>query len=636
MDEDAQLIGQTIAGRYEVTGLLGAGGMGAVYVAKQMPLGRQVALKVIRPGLITDSQSVERFKREATTVSQLLHPNIVTVYDFGQAERGLLFIAMELLPGENLRQRLRRTGPIPWQTVLGIVRDIAGGLSAAHAQGVIHRDLKPDNVMLIDAGRPDFVKLLDFGVAKLTEHQGGGNLTNTGMLVGTPGYMAPEAVLKGITTDPRSDIYAVGVLFFEMLTGATMFTAPTPVALVMKHATERPPLISDLKPQTPVPMAVENLVQQMIAKEPDDRPPDAKTLVGILEHMMRFGDDLPADPFSTGAYKLVQTTGSVPVAGHSPPPASDDDDEPTQINAHNPLAVDNTEEDTAPSAKTDQNFEPPTAEPVTRTFAGAPVANTPATGSTPRPTIAPTGETSSPEVAVVRSGQDTMDSIRQAGVGSGGGGLVAAALVAVVIALGIAAAAWWFLGRTPPEEVPIAAPTPTDPAPDPAPPVPTEPPPKSAHERCDEGDAAACAEAATAATDPKMALALHKRACDAKLAASCVTAAEATTSEDEKKQLLKRACELGDEARCEAAAVEAKVDDVIEEPPSTERKTRRKRTRRTRKKPAAEEPAVEEPVEKDPGGFVPDLLLDDKPKRKIKKPKPKPKDDGHVPDLMLE
>ena len=234
------LVGRVLGGRFQIERPLKRGGMGQVYAAKDTQEGeRAVAVKVVRQALLEDPQAVARFKREARLVTDLRHDNIVTSLATGQ-DGTLLWIAMELLDGESLRERLDARGRMSWQETLPIIEQVVRALQVAHEKGVIHRDLKPENVMLVG----ERAKLLDFGVAKQTtvEGQSGtSNMTGTGLIVGTPGYVAPEVVLEGRTDDPRSDFYALGVTWFEMLTAQKPFTAKTAFALAMRHAHEAPP-----------------------------------------------------------------------------------------------------------------------------------------------------------------------------------------------------------------------------------------------------------------------------------------------------------------------------------------------------------------------------------------------------------
>ena len=277
-----------MAGRYRLERELGAGGMGEVYVAIQEPLGRQVALKLMRAGL--KGSSAQRFEREAKSLAAITHPNIVTLFDYGRTDDGELFMVMELLPGMTLRAHVARRGRLAPAEALPIVVDICRALEATHRGGIVHRDLKPENVMLVDVGGgATIVKVLDFGIARLHDvPDGDARLTQTGHLVGTPGYMAPETVLEGVLDDPRSDLYAVGVILWEMLTNHPLFQALTPIALVMKHALEPPPtLTATLSLTTPPHPALEELLARLLHKDRLQRFPSASAVIDAIAALPR-------------------------------------------------------------------------------------------------------------------------------------------------------------------------------------------------------------------------------------------------------------------------------------------------------------------------------------------------------------
>jgi len=317
MDERDDLIGQTIAGRYRVTSKIGAGGMGAVYAAVQENLSREVAVKVILASLARDPLVITRFEREAQLVARLSHPNIVTVHDFGRLDDGALYIVMERLQGTALSKLLRVHGRMPWPTTLRIVRDVTSAVAAAHKAGVIHRDLKPDNVMLVDAeGRPDFVKVLDFGVAKQTDRHDleSARLTGSGMIVGTPGYMAPEVLFAGTSADARADLYAIGLIWLEMLLGRPVYAGGTPASVLVRQATEPPPMLDVTAPDAGVPAHVQRLIYRLVEKDPDKRTPDAATLLADLDAILQLTASgafaLPREPAgpwlsSTGGQESV-------------------------------------------------------------------------------------------------------------------------------------------------------------------------------------------------------------------------------------------------------------------------------------------------------------------------------------------
>ena len=282
--------GAQIAGRYTVERLLGRGGSGEVYLATQAPLQRQVALK-IQLARIANPETADRFRREAGVVAQLQHPHVVTLLDFGIADDGRAFFAMEYLGGRSLRDLVEAEGRLDWRRTLEIMRDVARALAAAHARGVVHHDLKPANVMLVDAeGTKDFVKVVDFGIAKVLEPDTTGDpLTEDGVIKGTPGYLSPEQ-LRGVRDEPRSDLYAVGVMAFQLLAGVPPFRGSTALALSVMHAFDQPPLPSGLAPDANIPVDVEALVLRLLAKRPQMRPPSAEALIDEIEVLLAAND----------------------------------------------------------------------------------------------------------------------------------------------------------------------------------------------------------------------------------------------------------------------------------------------------------------------------------------------------------
>jgi serine/threonine protein kinase len=217
--------GTVVAGRYEIVKLLGEGGMGAVYRAQDRELERVVALKVIRPELARNAQVLQRFKQELILARQITHRNIIRIFDLGHAE-GMRFITMEFIEGEDVSGILARRGKLPAHEAVAIVTQVARGLEAAHSEGVVHRDLKPQNVMMDAAGK---ASVMDFGIARSMDAS---NMTRTGALLGTPTYMSPEQA-QGKKVDARSDIYTLGIIFYELLTGRPPFEADNPMATLV-------------------------------------------------------------------------------------------------------------------------------------------------------------------------------------------------------------------------------------------------------------------------------------------------------------------------------------------------------------------------------------------------------------------
>ncbi len=270
-------IGKTIAAKYRVEQMIGEGGMGKVYKATQTALDKPVVLKVLRQALLSDERTVARFQREAKAASRLNHPNSISVLDFGQADDGALFIAMEYVQGKDLHQLLSREWPLTEGRVIRLMSQVLSALADAHSAGVIHRDLKPENIMVEQRrGEADFVKVLDFGIAKIVDGSGddGPALTRAGFVCGTPEYMSPEQA-RGAQLDHRSDLYAVGVILYQLITGLLPFDSDSAVGFATKHLTEMPPLPSKRRPDAKPSPAMERLIMRALAKNPDDRPQTA-------------------------------------------------------------------------------------------------------------------------------------------------------------------------------------------------------------------------------------------------------------------------------------------------------------------------------------------------------------------------
>ncbi|HEX4446983.1 MAG TPA: protein kinase [Polyangiaceae bacterium] len=244
------LVGTVLSRRWRLTSKLGEGGMGEVYAADSMAGGPRVAVKVLRPEFVSDPQVLSRFLEEARTSIRLVHPNIVRVIEGSQAEDGSPYLVMELLDGVPLGAYTQNGGRVPLAQAVPILQGILAGLAAAHSQGVVHRDLKPDNVLLTrDAGGTFVVKVLDFGIAKVMDVAGGmGVRTRTGMLLGTPAYMSPEQARNARDVDQRADLWSAGVLFYEMLTGRSAFPAPTEYARLAALLSSEPEPVTKVDP----------------------------------------------------------------------------------------------------------------------------------------------------------------------------------------------------------------------------------------------------------------------------------------------------------------------------------------------------------------------------------------------------
>jgi tetratricopeptide (TPR) repeat protein/predicted Ser/Thr protein kinase len=266
-----------LGGRYEILALLGEGGMGAVYKARDREVDRDVALKVIRPELAEHPDIVRRFKQELILARQVTHKNVVRIFDLGEAE-GAKFISMEYIDGRDLRSHLAERGKFAPEEAVGIIDQVCRALEAAHAEGVIHRDLKPQNIMVDNHGR---VAVMDFGIAHSTELQG---LTQTGMLLGTPEYMSPEQA-EGEKTDARSDLFSLGIIFYELLTGKSPYAATTPAATLLKRMQERP--VAPTKIDPAIPKYVNDIVVRCLEIDPQRRYGSAREISQDLESRQR-------------------------------------------------------------------------------------------------------------------------------------------------------------------------------------------------------------------------------------------------------------------------------------------------------------------------------------------------------------
>ena len=342
--EGDEYVGKLIAQKYRVEALIGEGGMGKVYRATQVALDKPVVLKVLRQSLLSDERTVARFQREAKAASRLNHPNSISIIDFGQADDGALFIAMEYVSGRDLHQILSREWPLPESRVIRLVSQVLSALQDAHAAGVIHRDLKPENIMVEPrrGGETDFVKVLDFGIAKIQDAgaDDGPALTRAGFVCGTPEYMSPEQA-RGAQLDHRSDLYAVGVILYQLTTGLLPFESDSAVGFATKHLTEEPPAPSRRRPDAKISPAMERLILKTLSKSPDDRPQTAESfkteLIGVgkeSRRALRRGVSssvlapIPTKGGISGEWKDRTDTGASPWEKHeetvrsSPPTAS--------------------------------------------------------------------------------------------------------------------------------------------------------------------------------------------------------------------------------------------------------------------------------------------------------------------------
>jgi serine/threonine protein kinase len=264
-------VGQTVAQKYLIHQVIGRGGMGIVYSATHLSLDRPVAVKMLNRALLADPTVVARFHREARAASRLNHPNSISILDFGQTEDGTLFMALEFLPGRTLARVITEEFPVQARRVVKIGSQILAALTEAHALGILHCDIKPENVMLeIRHDEADVVKVLDFGIAKLRDGSGSQKLTREGMACGTPGYASPEQA-RGEELDPRSDLYSVGVVLYELVSGKLPYEAATPGALLAKMLVEQPVALRRRRPDLVVPHDLEAVIMRALATDRQER-----------------------------------------------------------------------------------------------------------------------------------------------------------------------------------------------------------------------------------------------------------------------------------------------------------------------------------------------------------------------------
>src|SRR5947209_12948730 len=329
---DDELVGKTLADKYRIEELINEGGMGSVYRSTHVLMDKVVAVKVLHPSLAADDKIVARFSREAKAASRISHPHALNVTDFGEDEDGVVFLVMEYLNGETLKDVIHKDGPMPLTRAVEIIRQVSGALEAAHNEGVVHRDLKSDNIMLIDVGGGDWAKVLDFGIAKIIENvDQDPALTAPNLIIGTPQYMSPEQCSQAADIDSRSDIYSLCVILYEMLVGHVPFTGESPTAIMMKHLQETPPSV--LEERKDVPAAVGRVVARAMAKRPEDRYQTVSELSEAFTSAAEGKESAAVAADIAGTPERTTSRILVPTGANEPPrtTASEETDEETLV-----------------------------------------------------------------------------------------------------------------------------------------------------------------------------------------------------------------------------------------------------------------------------------------------------------------
>ena len=330
------LIGRVVLGRYEILQRIGIGGMGAVYVGRQRPVDRKVALKVLRADLMSNEHVKQRFRREAEIIGSLRHPNTIQLIDYGESDDGMSVMVMELLVGQALNERLKTGGPLGVLEAMRVGEEVAASLAEAHLVGLVHRDLKPANIFLAEVGRQSHAKVLDFGIARLMDEEAT-RLTSTGQVFGTPRYMSPEQATSTADVDARSDLYSLGLIIYECVVGQPPFVAQTSIQYLSAHTTQPPPKLRQAQPEAPE--ALEALIDACLAKDPLARPQSAEAVAEALSSIRRTleAGGTPALPmFGAGTSRPRTHTAEIPDPTARVGPPRSGGERPTEVAAKVP------------------------------------------------------------------------------------------------------------------------------------------------------------------------------------------------------------------------------------------------------------------------------------------------------------
>lgn len=338
------LLGSVVADRYHVIKKLGEGGMGAVYLAEHVKMGRKSALKVMHPGMNADPDAIARFNREAANASRLSHPNICGIYDFGETSEGLIYLAMEFIEGRSLTDHIEKDGALVPARAASIVHQTADALQVAHDAGIVHRDLKPDNIMVAkNRDGSDLVKVVDFGIAKASSSDAQ-KVTKTGLVVGTPEYMSPEQ-LSGDKLDGRSDIYSLGLVAFNCLTGKLPFPSESAQEAMIMRLTDRPRTLAETRPEVEWPQGLQDVMDKALARDANERYQSAAQFGREFSAAVM---DMPATQVTEGATmvmsaapaaKAAAKTAAAPAANVPKTRVAERDDSPARGSRATPVVA---------------------------------------------------------------------------------------------------------------------------------------------------------------------------------------------------------------------------------------------------------------------------------------------------------
>lgn len=354
-DEADSFIGMVLDGKYKIERLIGKGGMGNVYESKQLHMGLLVAVKILHPHLITDGTAVERFRREARSAHAVNHPNAISIMDFGVTTDNILYLVMELIDGISLHALIKKEGALDPVRAVRMMKQTCLAVNVAHQKAIIHRDLKPDNILITDSGTPkEKVKVIDFSIAKVRAADTSGNITTAGVVVGTPQYISPEQA-QGFELDHRSDIYSMGIIMYQMLTGVLPFNGKTSAMLLMQHIQAKVKPLRELKPD--IPEELDAAVIRALAKAPTDRPQTALIFAEEIEAaVVKAG--LMRSTAITNTSSHVKHVGAAAGGNSAPLPNKDS----------NPLPTPSGSDRNAPALPTPIPTPIPTSTPVKKSF----------------------------------------------------------------------------------------------------------------------------------------------------------------------------------------------------------------------------------------------------------------------------